>query len=513
MKQGQVDVEEGYSNSKEKQDNAKRNRHKQGRILPRGSSTVNCHRTLDVTDLPLLQDALRYMTISMAVYGSIMYLYNGRMHVCCCPCANLVTDAIVNKVRNYWSCDKSGTLNDCTDDRNDMVYDADFAVDGSMCCACDEAAILHMVCDNVTLVYANLKSTLRNCPYSISIDHVGKAVVLAIQGTLTFESAATDINVRPTNIVEALSRAGQSTHIDDSIYKDATDRYKSISSEYCHSGILLCSMNILRELHQNQKLHRLLLGDTPSFPSYKLVVTGHSLGAGVAAMISVLLEPFVQERGIQMQCMCFAPPGSTVTKNLAEREYITTVVLGSDAIPRLSLDSIEHLRNDTLEMIARAKIPKHQILQKNFHYTIDDDNVVDLSKICEVSPLYCTRNDIPDTAFRDDLRKYFAYQKKVKSYREHAIGATKLMMPGRQIIHLVDVEVNTGPSHIAAMSQPPMITSPRYKAIWANPEDFTEIELAPTWCSDHRPLNIVTQLEFIVEHYVHRLSMSTSNSR
>jgi hypothetical protein len=48
---------------------------------------------LDHNDAPLLQDAAYYMRLALAVYGHLMYLYEGDQGVanCCCSCSSCWT--------------------------------------------------------------------------------------------------------------------------------------------------------------------------------------------------------------------------------------------------------------------------------------------------------------------------------------------------------------------------------------------------------------------------------------
>ena len=45
-----------------------------------------------------------------------------------------------------------------------------------------------------------------------------------------------------------------------------------------------------------------------SFQGYKLVITGHSLGAGTATVLSILLRPTYPN----LMCFAFSPPGGLV---------------------------------------------------------------------------------------------------------------------------------------------------------------------------------------------------------
>lgn len=67
------------------------------------------------------------------------------------------------------------------------------------------------------------------------------------------------------------------------------------------------------------------------------------------------------------RCLCFSPPGCVFTPRIAEisKEFAWSYVLHNDIVPRLSYHSLANMRNDVIEMIARIKVPKHQVFAKN----------------------------------------------------------------------------------------------------------------------------------------------------
>ena len=65
---------------------------------------------------------------------------------------------------------------------------------------------------------------------------------------------------------------------------------------------------------------------------YKFIITGHSLGAGVAAILALLYWKEFHN----LHCYAFSPPGSLFTLPLVEysKPFITTIVYGNDIVPR-----------------------------------------------------------------------------------------------------------------------------------------------------------------------------------
>ena len=68
---------------------------------------------------------------------------------------------------------------------------------------------------------------------------------------------------------------------------------------------------------------------------------GHSLGAGVAALLS--LKMHVRASGLK--CWAFCPPGGLLSQHLshAAEDYCTSVIVNKDMVPRLSLKTVYRL--------------------------------------------------------------------------------------------------------------------------------------------------------------------------
>ncbi|KAH9249473.1 hypothetical protein BASA81_012835 [Batrachochytrium salamandrivorans] len=75
---------------------------------------------------------------------------------------------------------------------------------------------------------------------------------------------------------------------------------------------------------------------------FSIVVVGHSLGAGVAGALAMLLkEEYLLER---VTCFAFAPPPAfSLFLSLRSREYIYSIVNNDDAIPRTGVAQLKSL--------------------------------------------------------------------------------------------------------------------------------------------------------------------------
>lgn len=95
--------------------------------------------------------------------------------------------------------------------------------------------------------------------------------------------------------------------------------------------------------------------------SYTITLVGHSLGAGVCSILSILLK---QSKFPDLVCYAYAPPGGLLSHELVEysKSFITSVVLGKDIVPRLGLRQMESLRYDLIHAIKESDDPKYKII-------------------------------------------------------------------------------------------------------------------------------------------------------
>ncbi len=72
--------------------------------------------------------------------------------------------------------------------------------------------------------------------------------------------------------------------------------------------------------------------------AWHVLCLGHSLGGGVAALVTLLCQlPGGSPKGLSsVRCICHGP-AAVLSKELADacKDYIVSVVLGCDPIPRL----------------------------------------------------------------------------------------------------------------------------------------------------------------------------------
>lgn len=89
---------------------------------------------------------------------------------------------------------------------------------------------------------------------------------------------------------------------------------------------------------------------------FGLTLVGHSLGGGTAAILGILLRPEYPD----VECFTYGPPGGLLSEpaQIYTQEFVTSVVVGKDVVPRIGLNQMESLRSDLMHAIKRSVDPK-----------------------------------------------------------------------------------------------------------------------------------------------------------
>lgn len=221
---------------------------------------------------------------------------------------------------------------------------------------------------------------------------------------------------------------------------------------------------------------------TGKYRDYMLRVTGHSLGAGTAAPVAVMLRQ--QYPGLR--CLCFAPPGGLFSEGLAVQcqSFMKTYVLNTDLVPRISTRTVNRLRDKVLRMIARIKVPKRQIIQIH-------QSGKKLSELrIQLKDLLHDANAIPASQFKDQLDQFYQRQSEGKDTQ-----SVPLHPPGK-FIHLVKT-VSSQEQRIFLQGRfmlgdlfncftcDRFVAYDKYAPRYAELSDFDDIIISSTLISDH----------------------------
>ncbi|KAG8098846.1 hypothetical protein GUJ93_ZPchr0013g35521 [Zizania palustris] len=115
----------------------------------------------------------------------------------------------------------------------------------------------------------------------------------------------------------------------------------NVTLGYAHCGMLAAARWIanlaIPHLHKGVR----------EFPDYHIKIIGHSMGAGIAAILTYILHE--HHEFSSCTCLAFAPP-ACMTWELAEsgKEFVTSLINRNDVVPAFSKVSIENLRTEVM---------------------------------------------------------------------------------------------------------------------------------------------------------------------
>lgn len=165
-----------------------------------------------------------------------------------------------------------------------------------------------------------------------------KIACLAIRGTATIQDVVTDIRQAPTPF------PGESNTEDDDWTNVPSGQGVAVS------GMASAAYNLYRE-------HHAVLNELAA-DGYKIRLVGHSLGGAVATLLGLLVKNDMPDSG-SLHVYAYGPP-SCVDFGLADtmEQFVTTVVLHDDIVPRLTPTSCRSLLKHLLH-IRETWVKKH----------------------------------------------------------------------------------------------------------------------------------------------------------
>lgn len=166
-----------------------------------------------------------------------------------------------------------------------------------------------------------------------------KQLIIGVRGTSSLEDFLTDCCGRPVLVGELVStaievRASQdheisSTHCGIEVMSGLEQINWEDHVMAAHEGVLLSA----------QRLAATIMPLIHEHADHQILLCGHSLGAGVASLLGILLHD--QYPNLDLRVDAFAsPPVCDYQSSISAASYITTVVNNSDGIPRGSLANV-----------------------------------------------------------------------------------------------------------------------------------------------------------------------------
>ncbi|KAJ3255253.1 hypothetical protein HK103_006396 [Boothiomyces macroporosus] len=333
------------------------------------------------------------------------------------------------------------------------------------------------------LIHFSLSNDLFRSPYMISLDHDWSSIVIAIRGTYSAADILVDLQFDPVILDEDL---------------DGAENY------LVHSGFKKTALNIVKEICDKELLDKILKSSNQRESQYQIVVCGHSLGAGVASLVTY----FLRKRGYyQSRCYGYSMPGSVVNDKTSPlfNNFCISVVCGDDIVTRTTHETMEKLKFDIHRLLSNCNLPKYRIFGSaviNRFRTNENRKTL----------LQRTQNgNIPDSTNSILQESEIAYLKKVQ--KEKKTTKMPMYLPGR-ILYLEKVRDNKdakieiiaqkvvngkrkrGTASLQAFTTAikekvtdtihrPVDEKYLYKPRWAKKEEFNEILISRTMVGDH----------------------------
>ncbi|XP_039991938.1 diacylglycerol lipase-beta [Xiphias gladius] len=392
-----------------------------------------------------LEKAAHYMQFAAAAYGWPLYVYSNPLTA---PC-KLSGDCCRSHAAEY------------------EVVEGDHL-------GCNFSSILQSTgLQYRDFIYVSFHNQIYESPFFVALDHKREAVLVAVRGTLSLRDALTDLSAESENLpIEGVSGACYA-------HKGMTQTAGYIYKKLVNDGILNQAFSVA--------------------PEYKLVITGHSLGAGTASLLAILLRNSFPT----LQCYSFSPPGGLLSKALADysKEFVVSVVLGKDLVPRLSIPNMEDLKKRILKIISNCNKPKYRILLQGCWYQLFGGNPDD----CPTELENRREEELSQPLLGEEslmIRHSSSYQSMGSDGSPaHKPALLPLFLPGR-IIQITE----DGPS------RRPCFSHASFHAEWSNEMAYRSILISPRMLVNHMPDAVLQALNTLTSDRLFSLCPSSLNS-
>ncbi|KAL7058297.1 hypothetical protein AAHC03_016899 [Spirometra sp. Aus1] len=238
-------------------------------------------------------------------------------------------------------CSKLSSKNKKTVDKQRNLEEGIEGPGGCLCAGRNAylAAFLEMTgLEPHNILIFEIANTFYDVALMLVLDDKTRSIVIIVRGTLSGDDTLTD-----------LLAVGEPLREEDERLPEA-ERYMG------HGGMVRVARNVVRKITSEQWVEKA----RELRPDYPVVLCGHSLGAGLVSLMSVLLKPVYPE----LKAYAFSPPGGLMNERLSEstRDFLCSVIYGYDVVGRLGAATVEDLRARLFHALCVCNVPKFKLL-------------------------------------------------------------------------------------------------------------------------------------------------------
>lgn len=211
--------------------------------------------------------------------------------------------------------------------------------------------------EDIIVVYEEYESDITKIPFFIAVDSEVNAIIIACRGSSCIDDFITDSMGNGINFDGGKIHQGE-FNTASYVFLQSQNIILDLNKKYNHEDIIhrtVSQMNTTENLNNttdaiqtstnnNNNQEEEEESDSNLFgmkeeERMKIIVTGHSLGAGVAAVVAQLFRREFPQ--LDVQGICFAPP-PTYSFNLWAKsaDYIKSYMIEGDLVPFLSVQNI-----------------------------------------------------------------------------------------------------------------------------------------------------------------------------
>eukprot|EP00511_Aplanochytrium_stocchinoi_P003964 CAMPEP_0204832952 /NCGR_PEP_ID=MMETSP1346-20131115/15238_1 /ASSEMBLY_ACC=CAM_ASM_000771 /TAXON_ID=215587 /ORGANISM="Aplanochytrium stocchinoi, Strain GSBS06" /LENGTH=758 /DNA_ID=CAMNT_0051965103 /DNA_START=43 /DNA_END=2316 /DNA_ORIENTATION=- len=358
--------------------------------------------------------------------------------------------------------------------------DKRFASENDNTCHCAGSALLRQsVLTEDDIVYASFAAIEgQEVPYAVMVDHKLRSVVFTCRGTLSLPDLLTDMIIDPV----PLNKAGKEWGFDG-------------EGHYAHKGFFMVAQEIRRRLQKNRILHTLLGKEAkhkideawvetqdpghksknlPNCAGYDLVLSAHSLGGAIAAIVGLMLRSEFPN----VKCIAYSAPGCVFDRKLAGKckDWVISPFVGKDMVAHLSWGSLQRVRGRSLDMLRRSKTNKAKIFQTMY-------------KKGDPSKLLYDHHEVPDTPERNAIAQQIS---ELAESAHSKFERIEMHNPGR-VLHFAKVST----SRKGCLKR-----QRKYEATWVENDDMQDLEISTRMLLDHFPNYVAYIINEVTREYV-----------